>query len=108
MQSGGLDAVFFSIYVGQNQTDSGFTAAAYKRVYDQAIDKILWVHALAETVAPDRIGIAYTPEDATRIYASGRKVAFMGVENAYSLGEDLANIRKFAEYGVRYMSLSHN
>jgi membrane dipeptidase len=108
MESGGLDAVFFSIYVGQTSGDSAFTPAAYKRVYDQAIDKILWVHALAETVASDKIGLAFTPADATRIYASGRKVAFMGVENAYSLGEDINNIRKFAEYGVRYMSLAHN
>jgi membrane dipeptidase len=108
MEAGGLDAVFFSIYVGQTRGDSAFTAAAYKRVYDQAMAKIRWVHDLTEKVAPKRIGLALSPEDAKRIYASGRKVAFMGVENAYSIGEDLSNIKKFADLGVRYMSLSHN
>jgi membrane dipeptidase len=32
----------------------------------------------------------------------------MGVENAYGIGTDLTNIRKFYDQGARYMSLSHN
>ncbi|MCA9736355.1 MAG: membrane dipeptidase, partial [Gemmatimonadetes bacterium] len=42
------------------------------------------------------------------IHASGRKVAFIGVENGYPLGTDLANVQKFAELGARYLSLAHN
>src|SRR5690606_17457379 len=54
------------------------------------------------------IGLALTPEDARRIYAQGKKVAFIGVENGYPLGTDIANVRKFAELGARYLSLAHN
>ncbi len=39
---------------------------------------------------------------------SGRKVAMIGVENAYPLGEDLSNIEKYQKLGARYVSLSHN
>jgi membrane dipeptidase len=104
MQEGGLDAVFFSIYVGQGP----LTAEGYQRAYDVDMEKFAAVHRLATELAPDRIEIAYRADDVARIAAKGKKVALMGVENAYGIGTDLTNIRKFYERGARYMSLSHN
>jgi membrane dipeptidase len=72
------------------------------------MEKFDAIHRLAEAIAPDRIGLALTPDDVRRIAASGRKVALIGVENAYPLGEDLGNIRRFYERGGRYLSLAHN
>lgn len=104
MEQGGLDAVFFSIYVGQGeQTPEGFA-----RAKAQDMEKFAAVHRLAEEIAPDRIAIAYTAADVTRIAASGRKVALMGVENGYGLGMDLANVKLFFDQGARYLSLAHN
>jgi len=104
MEQGGLDAVFFSIYVGQGPLDAG----GYARAYDQDTAKFNAVHRLAEQIAPTRIGIAYTADDARRIYASGRKVALMGVENGYGIGTDVTRVKEFYDRGARYMSLSHN
>ena len=86
MVEGGLDVSFMIVYVGQAQD---FTPEGYKRAYDQAIAKFDAVHRLAEQIAPDKIGLALTPDDVRRIAASGRKVAMIGIENAYPLGEDL-------------------
>lgn len=105
MEEGGLDASFFIVFVGQSQD---FTAAGYARAYQSAMDKFQAIHRLTEEIAPQRIGLALTPDDVRRIAASGRKVALIGVENAYPLGEDLGNIRKFYDLGGRYMSLAHN
>jgi membrane dipeptidase len=105
MVEGGLDVTFLIVYVGQQQD---FTPEAYKSAYDQAIEKFEAIHRLTETIAPDRIGIALTPADVARIAASGRKVALIGIENAYPLGEDLKNIRAFYDRGGRYLSLAHN
>jgi microsomal dipeptidase-like Zn-dependent dipeptidase len=52
--------------------------------------------------------MAYTSEDVRRIAASGKKVAMIGVENAYSMGLDIGNIQRFQELGARYVSLAHN
>ena len=104
MEQGGLDAVFFSIYVGQGPLD----ADGYANAYAQDTAKFNAVHRLAEQIAPGRIGIAYTANDARRIYASGRKVAFMGVENGYGIGTDITRVKEFFDRGARYMSLSHN
>ena len=105
MVEGGLDVSFFIVYVGQ---DTNFTPEGYKRAYDEAVAKFEAVHRLTETIAPDKIGLALTPADVRRIAASGRKVALIGIENAYPLGEDLKNIKAFYDRGGRYLSLAHN
>src|SRR4029078_6483615 len=52
--------------------------------------------------------LALTAADVRRIAATGRKVALIGVENAYPLGTDLGRIKEFYDRGARYMSLAHN
>jgi membrane dipeptidase len=104
MEKGGLDAVFLIVYVGQGDT----TAEGYANAHAQAIAKFNAIHRLVDTLAPNRVGLALTAADARRIYASGRKVVFIGVENGYPIGKDITNVRKFYELGGRYMSLAHN
>jgi membrane dipeptidase len=47
-------------------------------------------------------------EQVRDIQARGKKVAMIGVENAYPIGTDLSRIKEFHDRGARYMSLSHN
>jgi membrane dipeptidase len=104
MQEGGLDASFFIVYVGQGE----LTPAAYDKAYAQAIEKFEAIHRFAKEIAPDRMGLALTADDVRTIAASGRKVALIGVENAYPIGTDLGRIKEFYDRGGRYMSLAHN
>ncbi len=105
MEEGGLDAAFFIVFVGQRNE---FTPEAYASAHAAALEKFAAIHRLAEQIAPDRIGLALTAADVRRIYASGRKVALIGIENGYPLGTDLANVKKFYDLGGRYLSLAHN
>ena len=84
-------------------TPEGFDSA-----YQQAVAKFDAVHRLTEQIAPDKIGLALTPDDVRRIAASGRKVAVIGIENGYSIGMDIARVKEFYDRGGRYMSLAHN
>lgn len=104
MEEGGLDASFFIVYVGQGP----LTAAAYDQAYAQAIEKFDAIHRLTKEIAPSRIGLALTAADVRAIAKSGRKVALIGVENAYPVGTDLSRIKEFYDRGGRYMSLAHN
>ena len=108
MIKGGLDASFFIVYVGQDSGPAAFTQACYDRAYKSAVEKFDAIHRLTEQIAPDKIGLALTSDDARKIYKSGRKVAFIGVENGYPLGEDLKRIKEFHDRGARYLSLAHN
>ncbi len=104
IEAGGLDVVWFIVYTGQGPLDEEGYAAAYAN----AIDKFDAIHRLADEIAPDRIGIALTSDDVREIAAGGRKVAMIGIENAYPVGLDLARIEEFHSRGGRYMSLAHN
>ncbi len=105
MEEGGLDASFLVVYVGQRDD---FTPEGYQRAYESALEKFQAIHRLTDTIAPDRVGLAYSAADVRRIVASGRKVALIAVENAYPLGTDLGRIRQFYDLGARMLSLSHN
>ena len=105
MANGGLDAVFFSVYTGQRQD---FSDSSYARARAKDIANFDAVHGLAARLATDRIAIAYTVAEVTRLHAAGRLVARMGVENGYGLGLDIRNVADFHKRGARYYSLAHD
>jgi membrane dipeptidase len=104
MKEGGLDASFFIVYVGQGP----LTPEGYDSAYQQAVAKFDAVHHLTKEIAPDQIELALTAADVPRIAKSGKKVALIGIENAYSLGTDIKRVKEFYDRGGRYMSLAHN
>jgi len=104
MDAGGLDAIFLIVYTGQGE----LTAEGYKKAYENADAKFNAIHRLTTEIAPDRIELATTADDVRRIAASGKKVALIGVENGYPMGEDLSRLQEFYDRGARYLSLSHN
>ena len=111
MVAGGLDGLFFSIYVGQTreaQNPDALRPAGYDRAYKAAVEKFDAVRRFTGEIAPDRIELALTVNDVRRIKARGKKFALMGVENGYPLGEDIGRVKEFYERGARYLSLTHN
>jgi len=104
MRTGGLDAAFFIVYVGQTAR----TPDNYARAKIDAMTKFDAIHRMAEDLYPDRIGLAYSPADVTEIVASGRLAAAIGIENGYVIGTDLDLIDRYFELGARYMTLVHN
>ncbi len=111
MFKGGLDVSFMIVYVGQNRTPEGFTAAGFDNAYKQASEKFDAIHRLTKELAPNQIELALTSADVHRINKAGKKVAMIGVENGYSLGDEktaLARVKEFQERGARYLSLAHN
>lgn len=104
MIKGGLDVAWFIVYTGQDSLN----ADGYEKAYKNAMSKFDAIHKLTEEIAPDQIELATTSADVRRIQKAGKKVAMIGVENAYPIGTDIKNVEKFYNLGARYMSLSHN
>jgi microsomal dipeptidase-like Zn-dependent dipeptidase len=104
MEEGGLDVAFLIVYTGQGE----LTEEGYDKAYLNAMSKFDAIHKLIKDIAPERIGLAVTSEEAREMYASGKKVAMIGVENAYPIGTDISRVKQFYDLGARYMSLSHN
>src|SRR5512144_210444 len=111
MIDGGLDGLFFSIFVAQtreSQNAEALKAPGYERAYHRAVEKFDAVHHFTHVIAPEKVELAFSAVDARRIRAEGKKIAFMGVENGYALGEDLRVVKEFYDRGARYLSLTHN
>ena len=56
---------------------------------------------------PSRIELALNADDARRIHQTGKRIALIGIENAYPLGNDLSQVGKWANRGIRYVGLTH-
>lgn len=104
MEAGGMDVAWFIVYTAQGP----LTAEGYKNAYKNAISKFEAIHRLTNEIAPDRIGLALNSSEARALHRLGKKVAMIGVENAYPLGKDISRVKEFYDRGARYMSLSHN
>ena len=104
MLSGGLDAPFLIVFVGQGPRDT----AGYAGALADAFVKVAAIHKLAEQIYPAQVELAVTAADVRRIHAAGKKVVLMGMENGYPIGKDIRLLDQFYDYGVRYLGLLHN
>ena len=104
MDEGKLDVAWLIVYTGQGD----LTAEGYASAEANAMSKFDAIHRLVEEYAPDQIGLATSSEEVRSLVAEGKKVAMIGVENAYPIGEDLGNFELYRDKGARYVSLSHN
>ena len=104
MRDGGLDAAFFIVYVSQTP----LSQANYEAAYQKAVAKLDGVQNLTSQWAPESIDLALEADDVTRIVKAGKKVAVIGVENAFPIGTDLNRVDEFYNRGARYVGIMHN
>ncbi len=102
MIEGGLDGGYWVIYTRQGE----LTDSAYADVLQVALDRS---GAIREMVAanPEDFELALVAEDAARIAAAGKRIVYQSIENAYPLGEDLTNLERFFNLGVRMVGPVH-
>ncbi|MEO8466716.1 MAG: dipeptidase [Gammaproteobacteria bacterium] len=104
MKSGGLNAGFFIVYVGQTAR----TEDNYAKAQTDAETKFAAIHRMADELYPNRIEIAYRADDVARIAGAGKLVAAIGIENGFVLGKNLEKLDRYYELGARYVTLAHN
>lgn len=103
MQEGKLDGVFLAAFIGQGKRDEASLQEAVQKV----TGLIEGIRKQAE-LNKDLCGIAVTNQDFIRLKNEGKKAFFIGIENGYGIGKDLANIAKFKAMGVNYITLCHS
>lgn len=102
MVEGGLDGGFFAIYTPQGPlTQEGMAAAR-----DAALLRAMEIREMA-AAHPKQFELALVAEDAARIAASGKRIVYQSIENAYPLGDDITLLRAFYKFGVRMVGFIH-
>lgn len=96
---GGLKTAFMAIYVAPEEDAKGLAAST-------ADARIRLVESVAARW-PALCALAATPDEVRRNAAAGRISLPMGMENGAPLGNDLANVRRYFDRGIRYITLCH-
>ena len=99
MREGGLDALFFSIFVPGDVTGP----LAVRR----AMALIDSVHEAVRRHPADLV-LATTAADIRRAAAAGKIAALMGMEGGHMIDDDLGLLRSYASLGIRYLTLTHS
>lgn len=104
MRAGGLDAAFFIVYTPHGPvTEEGF-----RKGHEIAETRLKAIRRFVSAY-PNEIALAMSAAEARAIARSGRKVALIGMENAYPLGPSPTegDIDALAAAGVRYAGITH-
>jgi len=104
MQAGALDVAWFIVYTGQGE----LTPEGYKKAAENAQAKFDAIHRLVEVYGKNKIALATTSKEVDSLRKIGKKVAMIGVENAFPIGENIEEVARYYAMGARYMSLAHN
>jgi membrane dipeptidase len=99
MREGGLDAVFFSIWIPGTITGPD--------AVQKALEQINAVHRQVAGHPRDLV-FATTAADVRSAFAAHKIAALLGVEGGHMINSDLGVLRNFAALGVRYMTLTHS
>jgi membrane dipeptidase len=98
MREGGLDGLFFSIWVPADVT--GVKAVNTANALIASVHKAVAAH-------PNDLMFATTAADVRRAAAEHKIAALMGMEGGHMINDDLGQLRKYAALGVRYLTLTH-
>jgi membrane dipeptidase len=99
MRDGGLDAIFFSIWMPSKVR--GPVAV------ERALQQIAAVHAQIKKHPTDLV-FATTAAEIRAARAQNKIAILLGVEGGHMINSDLHVLRQFADQGVRYMTLTHS
>lgn len=102
MKEGGLDAIFFAVFVGQGPRTPEAHAAAREKAVAQ-------FEGIRRAVDENRelVELALTPDDAYRLEKKGQRALYIGMENGYPIGTDLSLVQMYYDMGARYITLCH-
>ncbi len=98
IKKGGLDALFFSIYMPG-------TVTGPKAVFD-SIERIAAVHKLTKDL-PEAVTLCTRADQVRRAHQQGKIAALMGMEGGHMINNSLPVLRMYAELGVCYLTLTH-
>ena len=99
MREGGLDAIFFSIWIPSKITGQEAVNRALAQI--AAVREQLSAH-------PKDLALATTAAEVRAAHKRGKIAALLGVEGGHMINSNLDVLRNFASLGVRYITLTHS
>jgi membrane dipeptidase len=99
MREGGLNGIFFAIYIPGTITGN--------EAVRQTLDHLDAVREMVRRNSASLI-LCRTAEEVRRAHSTGKIAVLMGIEGGHMIASDLGVLRNYSELGVRYMTLTHS
>jgi membrane dipeptidase len=99
MKEGGLDAIFFAVWMPSKVRGS--------IAVQKALTQIEAVHAQVQKHSHDLV-FATTADEIRAARAQNKIAILLGIEGGHMINSDLAVLHQYAQQGVRYMTLTHS
>jgi membrane dipeptidase len=99
MREGGLDAQFWSIYLGKTEEAGAAIRQATARI--DAVHRLVLSHG-------DELALVTTSSGLREAVRSGKTACLLGLEGGHIIEDSLEALGRFHERGVRYMTLTHS
>jgi membrane dipeptidase len=99
MREGGLDAQFWSIYLGETPGKGAAVREALLQI--DAVHELVRRH-------PGHLAFATTAGQIRAASAQGRVACLLGVEGGHIIEDSLPVLRSYYRLGVRYLTLTHS
>ncbi len=103
MKEGGMDAMFFAVYLGQGKR----TPEANAEAKEKALKIFKKIHESVDANA-DKVSLVTTAKEGFAAHKSGKLGVFIGMENGWPVGNDLSNLKLYYDLGLRYITLAHS
>ncbi len=103
MKEGGLDGVFFAVFVGQGPR----TPEGNEKAMKTALTIFDTLHAVIKR-NQEIVSLGLNSTDLAKINRRGKLTIFFGIENGYVIGNDIKIIEKYYDLGARYITLCHS
>jgi membrane dipeptidase len=99
MKEGGVDAIFFAVWMPSKIRGPIAIQRAEKQI--EAVQAQVKKHS-------NELAFATTAEQIRAARAQNKIAILLGIEGGHMINSDLAVLRRFSDQGVRYMTLTHS
>ncbi|CAH0996107.1 hypothetical protein EMA8858_02237 [Emticicia aquatica] len=103
MKEGGMDAMFFAVYLGQGKR----TPEANAEAKEKALKIFQKIHESVKQNA-STVELVTSAKEGFSAHKKGKLGVFIGMENGWPVGTDLSNLKLFYDLGLRYITLAHS
>ena len=102
MKEGGMDGIWFAVFIGQGER----TPEGNQKAMEEALEITQEIYNTVEKYSDD-LEVATRADDLARIAKKGKHAIYIGMENAYPIGNDPTLLDTYYDKGIRYVTLVH-
>jgi len=103
MKEGGMDGIWFAVFVGQGERSPEGNEAAKQR----ALEVTETIYETVDRYSGD-LEVATRAGDLERIANKGKHAIYLGMENGYPIGNNPDLLNMYYDKGIRYVTLVHS